>query len=217
MTVLLLVRHGHTDAAGKVLVGWTPGVHLSDGGRKQADSLVERLAGLPIAAIYSSPLERCRETASPLAVARGLRIEFRDDLGETRYGRWTNRSIAQVRRTRLWREVQQAPSMARFPDGESLLDVQGRAVAELQRIAAANDRRMVAVFSHSDVIKLALAHFAGVHADLFQRLVVDTCSVSVVELGRGVPRISKMNDTGDLTGLVPVPRRRGAPPSKVRG
>jgi len=222
MTLLLLIRHGLTDATGKRITGWTPGIHLSDRGREQAERLAERLAGVPIRAIYSSPLERCTETAAPLAAAAGREIVVREDLGEVRYGDWTNRPLSRLVRTRLWRTIQQVPSGARFPGGESLLEVQERTVREAGRIVGEHPRAAVAVFSHGDPIRLLLAHFAGVHPDLFQRLAVDPASVSAVAAGDGVPRILRVNDTGDLRDLGHLTRRRGAQgargaPGKVRG
>ena len=213
MTVLLLIRHGHTDTAGKHLTGRAPGVHLNARGREEAARLVERLEGVPIAAVYSSPLERCRETAVPLAKARKLPLRPRQALIEVDYGDWTGRPISQARRTKLWRAVQHAPSSVRFPGGESLLEVQNRAVAEVRAVAAAHPRGTIAVVSHADVIRLLVAHFAGMHADQLQRLIVDPGSVSVVALGDQIPRVLKLNDTGDLSALRPPKRAR----RKVRG
>jgi probable phosphoglycerate mutase len=210
MSVLVLVRHGMTSVTGTKLTGWAPGFHLSEEGRAQAERAAERLAGLPIRAIYSSPLERCRETAEPLAGRLHLSIRARPQLGEVRFGEWTGRSLAQLRRTKLWRRVQLVPSNVRFPGGESFAEVQERAVAELLRIADAHRDGVVAVFSHADVIKLVLAHFAGMHQDAFQRLVVDPCSVSIVAVQEGMPRVVRMNDTGDLEHLVAPSGRRGA-------
>lgn len=203
MTLLLLIRHGMTDATGERLTGWTPGIHLSERGREQAEQLAERLANVPIAAIYSSPLERCRETATPLASARRLRVREREDLGEVRFGAWTGRSLKQLARTRLWRSLQRAPSSVRFPGGESLTDVQERMVRELGRIAEAHPNSTVAVFSHGDPIRLAVAHFAGMHADLSQRLAIETASVSIAAVGGSIPRVLKLNDTGDLNAMIP--------------
>jgi probable phosphomutase (TIGR03848 family) len=197
VTLLVFVRHATTRSTGKRLMGWTPGVHLSQEGRIQAEHLAERLAGVPFRAVYSSPLERCLETAAPLAAARRLEVERREDLGEVRYGSWTNRPLSQLARTKLWRTVQQAPSRARFPGGESLLDVQTRAVREADRIVASHPNRAVLVVSHGDVIRLLLAHYGGLHTDLFQRLTVGPASVSVVAAGNGAIRIIKVNDTGD--------------------
>ena len=204
MTTLLLVRHGHTDAAGNRLTGWASGVHLNELGRREAAELTERLDDLPVRAIYSSPLERCRETAAPLAKARGLPVRIRRRLIEVDYGEWTGRPISQLRRTKLWRQVMFAPSGARFPGGESLLEVQARAADEIRAIADEHGRGIVVVLSHADVIRLLVAHLAGMHADHLQRLVIDTGSVTAVALSNGVPRIMKMNDTGDLSALRPT-------------
>ena len=208
MALLLLIRHGLTEATGKRLTGWTPGVHLSEEGREQAEGVARRVAPLRPAAIYSSPLERCRETAEPLARATGRSIRVVEDLGEVRYGDWTGRTFGQLARTRLWRAVHRSPSSVRFPGGETLGETQVRAVAALDRIVAGHARRTVAVFSHADVIRLLLAHFAGIHLDLYQRLVVAPASVSVVAAGDGIPLLLRVNDTGSL----PEPGRR-----RVRG
>ena len=157
MTLLLLVRHGHTPTAGRILTGWAKGVHLSERGREQAEALVRRLEKIPIDAIYSSPLERCRETAAPLAKARGLPVRLRRDLLEVDYGDWSGRSIRQLARTRAWRAVQDAPSAVRFPGGETLRGVQARAVDAVRSIAEAHPEGCVAVITHADVVRLALA------------------------------------------------------------
>jgi len=214
VALLLLIRHAVTEATGKRLSGWAPDIHLSERGREQASRLVDRLAPVRIAALYSSPLERCRETAEPLASARGLEVRDTDDLGEVRYGDWTGRSLAQLSRTRLWRSVQQTPSAVRFPGGETLLEVQERAVRQVAAIASGHPKGVVALVSHGDVIRLLLAHYAGLHVDLFQRLVVSPASVSVVAAGDGIPRIIRVNDTGGLRDLAP-PRERRRP--KVGG
>jgi probable phosphoglycerate mutase len=212
MTVLLLIRHALTDVTGKKLSGWTPDVHLNTRGREQAEGLAERLAPLRIAALYSSPLERCRETAAPVAAQKALKIQRRKDLGEVRYGDWTNKSLRQLAKTALWQTVQNNPAAARFPNGESLLECQTRVAAEAGRLADEHPDQMVALFSHGDPIRLLLAHFAGVHADHFQRIMVSPASVSVVALGHGVPRIVRMNDTGGLDELVEHPSDK-----KLRG
>jgi len=212
MPLLLLIRHAVTAATGRSLTGWTPGVHLSDQGTGQARALAERLTPVPISAMYSSPLERCLETAEPVAAQKRLSVTRVDDLGEVRYGDWTGRSLAQLSRTRLWKTVQSSPSNARFPNGESLLEVQERAAREVGRIAAMHPRGVVAAFSHGDVIRLLLAHFSGVHVDLFQRLVISPASITAIALGDGVPRILRVNDTGAVGDLIPAkprPRKMG--------
>jgi probable phosphomutase (TIGR03848 family) len=217
MTVLLLIRHGHTEFADKRLTGWMPGVHLSERGRGEAERAARRLDGMPIAAIYSSPLERCRETAAPLAGARGLPVETRGELGEVRFGAWTNRTLAQVRRTKLAMAAQHSPSTVRFPQGESYPEVQARALREVERLVAAHPKQTIALFSHGDVIRLLLAHFAGMHMDQFQRLVVDPASISVVVVGGGPRIIYKMNDTGDLSGFARWGGGQRVSRRKVRG
>jgi probable phosphomutase (TIGR03848 family) len=201
MTTLLLVRHGHTDAAGRRLTGWSPGVHLNELGREQAERLVERLDGVRVDAIVSSPLERCRETAAPLAKARRRAVDVRRAWIEVGYGEWTGRPITQLRRTKLWRRVMHAPSNVRFPGGESLLEVQTRAVGATFDVAARHPKGTVVVVSHADVIRLLVAHLAGMHADHLQRLSIDTASITAVSLSDGFPRLLTVNDTGDLAVL----------------
>jgi probable phosphomutase (TIGR03848 family) len=223
VTLLLLVRHALTDATGKHLSGRTRGIHLSEAGRAQADRLVERMAGIPLKAIYASPLERCVETARPPASARGLDVRIESRLIEVDYGRWTGRSMAQLVRTSLWKQVQASPAAVRFPGGESLREVQLRTVQALDDIAEAHPRAVVATVAHADVIRLAVAHYAGVHIDLFQRLVVSPTSVSAILLGDRIPRVLRMNDTGTLEDLVPRGRGTGSDgagarkPGTVRG
>src|SRR4029450_8606264 len=140
--LLVLIRHGVTAATdGGVLAGWTPGVHLTDPGREQAERLAARLDGVTIHSIYASPLERCRETAAPLAAGRDLRRPTRAAPRAVRHGSWTGRNVKLLARTNLWKVVHQVPSRARFPGGESLLEVQYRMVGELERIATAKDRK----------------------------------------------------------------------------
>ena len=209
MTLLLLVRHALTDVTGKRLSGSTPGIHLSEQGRVQAKDAAERLAPLRLAAIYASPLERCVETAEAIAESRGLAVDRVAALEEVGYGGWTGKSFAQLTRTALWKRVQYAPSSVRFPGGETLAEAQIRAVTALQAVAARHPKAVVAVVSHADIIRLSLAHFAGVHLDLFQRLIVSPASVSAVLLGDRIPRILRMNDTGTLADLATRARPTG--------
>ncbi len=196
MTHLYLVRHGHTDWADKKLAGWLPGVRLNATGAQQAEALVERLAPIPFAAIYSSPLERAVETASPLARARGLRVVKLPDLGEVRYGDWQGQSLKRLAKKKEWAIVQHAPSLMRFPNGESIREMQSRAVAGVERVAAAHPQGAVALFSHGDVIKAIVAHWIGMPLDTFQRLLIAPASVTVLSLGRFGARLLRLNDTG---------------------
>ncbi|MGH2573108.1 MAG: MSMEG_4193 family putative phosphomutase [Actinomycetota bacterium] len=212
MTMLLLIRHALTSSTGKRLSGSTPGIHLSDDGRSQAAGLAERLAPLRLAALYASPLERSVETAEVIAAATRLPVRPLPEVIEVGYGTWTGRSLAQLSRTSLWKRVQQSPSAIRFPGGETLIEVQRRSVAALDSLAARHPRGTVAVVSHADVIRLAIAHYAGVHIDLFQRLIVSPASVTAIGLGDRVPRIVRVNDTGTLADLDrrAAPRRSGS-------
>lgn len=208
MTLLLLARHALTAATGHRLSGQTRGIHLSDEGRSQADELARRLAGARPAAVYASPLERCMETAQPVAAAHGLSVGPLPEVQEVDYGRWTGRPLAALARTKMWRGLQDSPSSFRFPGGETLGEVQRRSVRALDDLAARHRRGIVVVVSHADVIRLAMAHYAGVHIDLFQRLIVSPVSVSAVLLGDRVPRIVRMNDTGGMQDLLTRARGR---------
>lgn len=196
MTLIFLIRHGHNDWADKKLAGWTPGVHLNPNGRKQAEALVERLESIPFEAVYSSPLERTLETAAPLARARGLKVNRQRDVGEVDYGDWQGKSLKQLSKKKEWTVVQVAPSMMRFPNGESLREMQNRAVAGVERIAAQHPKGTVAIFSHGDVIKAIVAHFIGMPLDAFQRLMIAPASVTVLSMGRFGARLLRLNDTG---------------------
>jgi probable phosphomutase (TIGR03848 family) len=208
MDRLLLVRHAVTTRTGSILSGWTPGIDLSDQGRAQARALAERLAALPLDAVYSSPLERCRQTAAAVAEARGLAVEIVEELGEVRYGTWTGRKLDELAKEELWRVVQYLPSGARFPEGESLYEMQVRAVAACERLRARHQGGTVLVCSHADVIKAVTAHYLGMHLDLYQRLVIAPASVTALAFAP-VPLLLRLNDTGDAADL-------GKPPPQAR-
>jgi probable phosphoglycerate mutase len=197
-TTLLLIRHALNDWVGEKLAGWTPNVHLNEKGEAQAKALAQRLADQPIAAIYASPLERAVETAEAIASALHFEIEIREGVGEVQYGEWTGQSIKELAKEDAWRVVQFNPSRARFPGGEAIREMQARAVAEIESILTAHPSQMVAVVSHADVIKVILAHYAGLHLDLFQRLVVSPASVSILSFTPMGPRLVCLNDTAHL-------------------
>lgn len=205
---LMLVRHAKNDWVGERLAGWTPGVHLNDKGRQQAKALGARLAHLPITAIYSSPLERAVETAQAIAAHHNLKVRVLEAIGETRFGEWTGASLKELSKTELWPVVQVYPSGARFPGGESLRETQARTVAALDALRDAYTEKtdVVVVVSHADVIKAAVAHYVGLHLDLFQRLVISPASLSVVQFSKSGPRLVCLNDTG----TVPKPPTRRA-------
>lgn len=193
MTTIYLVRHAVTAHTGRRLSGWMSGVPLTEEGRDQAERLAERLAGAGFEAVYASPIERTVETARPIAARNGLRVQTRRGLGEVDYGGWTGRPLRSLMRTKLWGVVQRWPSAARFPDGESIREVQVRALAEIEKIAIDHPRGKVCCVSHGDVIKLVIAHYLGVHIDLFQRIVVAPASISVIALSDLGPSVLSVN------------------------
>jgi probable phosphomutase (TIGR03848 family) len=203
-TVLLLVRHGVTPTTGKVLPGRAAGLHLSDEGRKQADAAAQRIARVPkIAAIYSSPLERARETAAPLARARRMPIRIERGLLECDFGGWTGRKLDELRKKPEWDVVQRHPSAFRFPDGESFTEMQARITGALARLVAQHPGRVVVAVSHADPIKAAVAHALGMPLDLFQRVVIGTASITAIAYGRTDSSVLTVNSVdGDLAALL---------------
>ena len=213
MTTVLFIRHGRTTSnAGGTLAGWTPGVGLDDVGQQQVAALGARIADVPLTAVVTSPLERCQQTTSGVLGSRDVPVHSDEDVAEVRYGDWTGESLKALAKQPLWKVVQQHPSKARFPgkDGEGLAAMQCRAVAAVRRW---NDEfgadAVYAVVSHGDVIKAVLADALGLHLDLFQRIVVDPASLSVVRYGDTRPFVERMNDLGgDVSALHPPKRRR---------
>jgi probable phosphomutase (TIGR03848 family) len=213
VTTVILLRHGRTTAnTGGVLAGWTPGVRLDDAGEAQVAAVGKRLAPVPLAAVVSSPLERCAQTAAAVVAGRDVEVQTDDRLGEARYGDWTGRTIKELAKEPLWKVVQQHPSAAVFPgpEGEGLAQTQARAVAAVRAWNATLGPDAVwLACSHGDVIKAILADALGLHLDQFQRIVVDPASISVVTYTDTRPFVVRVNDTGgDVSGLVPPPRKR---------
>ena len=190
---LLLIRHALNDWTGKRMPGWTPGIHLNEEGRAQAATLPRRLAAIRLDAIYSSPLERTLETAQPLAEAYGLNVIVRHRLGEVRCGDWTGRTLEELQQEELWTQIRVYPSGVRFPGGEAFWEAQARLVAELDEIRDAHPGQTVAVVSHADPIKLAVAHYIGLPLDLFQRLTVYPASITALAFTRWGPRLLCLN------------------------
>jgi probable phosphomutase (TIGR03848 family) len=212
MTLVVIVRHGLTASTGKALTGWLPGIPLDDRGREQASAVGVRLAPAHLDAIISSPLQRCQETAALIAAARDdgpaqLRVD--DRLGECHYGDWTGQPLRRLAAEPLWKVVQAHPSAVRFPgkDGESMLEMQQRAVGAIRDWNAelGRDARYL-VCSHGDVIKAILADSLGMHLDMYQRIQVDPCSVSVIRYTPLRPFVLRMNDAGaDVAALLQAP------------
>ena len=204
-TTMLLVRHGQTPTTGKVLPGRAPGLHLADDGVKQAEIAAERIGALPrVDAVYSSPLERAKETAAPIAKARGLRTKVARGLFECDFGEWTGAELKNLYKLPEWQTVQRAPSMFRFPGGESFTEMQTRMVTTLDSLRAAHPGGTIVCVSHADTIKAAVAHAMGTHIDLFQRIVVSPASVTAITWTVGGPIVLAVNSTGrPLTELAP--------------
>jgi probable phosphoglycerate mutase len=196
-TVILMVRHGQTPTTGKILPGRAAGLHLAEAGVAQAHRVAERIAELPkIDAIYASPLERARETAAPIAKALKQRVKIDKGLLECDFGDWTGAELSKLMKLPEWSTVQKAPSTFRFPHGESFTEMQTRMVSALDRIRAAHPGGTVVCVSHADPIKAAVAHAMGTHIDLFQRIVIGTCSVSAVAYTGHGPIVLTVNSTG---------------------
>jgi probable phosphoglycerate mutase len=191
---VLLVRHGRTATTGTTLPGRAAGLHLSDAGRAQADAVAERIAALrKVAAIYSSPLERTRETAAPIARALGLKVQIDRGLLECDFGEWTGKRLATLVKKPEWTVIQRYPSGFRFPGGESFPEMQTRITGALARLAAAHPGRTVVAVSHADPIKAAVADALGTHLDLFQRIVISPCSVTTIAYGTAGPMVLNVN------------------------
>ena len=204
-TTVLLVRHGTTATTGTVLPGRAPGLHLAERGQAQAEKVAGRIAELskkPVA-LYTSPLERARETAAPIAKALRLRAKVDRGLLECDFGTWTGKKLAVLAKKPEWRSVQQTPSGFRFPEGESFAEMQLRVWSTLELLAAKHRGKTIVVVSHADPIKAAVTFAQGVPLDLFQRTVISTCSVSALAIGTGTPLVLCVNSTSSLTELSP--------------
>jgi probable phosphomutase (TIGR03848 family) len=213
VATVLLLRHGRTtsNATGE-LAGRRP-AELDDTGRAQVARAGERLRVLPLAGVVTSPLIRCRQTVE-LALP-GAQPIVDDGLIECGYGDWEGRPLKELAQEPLWKVVQQHPSAAIFPNGEAMAEMSARAVATIRRW----DAKMTAehgpeaiwlACSHGDVIKAIIADALGLHLDEFQRIVADPASISVITYTPTRPFVVRVNDTGDLSGLVREKPKDGA-------
>lgn len=197
MARLLLIRHAPTAETGVRLTGRLPGVGLDEDGRRIAERTAGRLSDVKLKAVYSSPIERTRETAEIVARPHGLDPVIEDGLVEVDYGTWSGRTLKSLYRLKAWRTVQMTPSRMVFPEGESLADAQRRAVATCERLADRHHNDSIALVSHSDVIQSILSHYLGQPLDMFARIVISAGSVSVIDLPRqGFPSVATVNGTG---------------------
>jgi probable phosphoglycerate mutase len=192
-----MVRHGRTPTTGKVLPGRAPGHNLSADGIAEAERVAERIAAIAkVDAVYASPLERARQTAAPIGRALGKKVVIHNGLLECDFGAWTGASLTSLMKKKEWTTVQKAPSTFRFPNGESFTEMQTRMVSALDDIRSHHPGKVVVCVSHADPIKAAVAHAMGTHLDLFQRIVISTCSVSAVSYSLAGPVVLTVNSTG---------------------
>jgi probable phosphoglycerate mutase len=192
MAYFYLVRHGYNDYLGKGLAGRLPGVHLNEQGRREAERVALALADKGIEKIVSSPLERARETAAPLAKRLGLEVEISEGILEIGFGEWTGKSMAELDTSEHWKLFNAYRSGTRIPDGENMIEAQTRVVATLEKLRRGSARSF-ALFSHGDPIRLALAYYMGVPLDLFTRFEISPGSYSLLQLEDWGPRILCMN------------------------
>ena len=197
VSIIILVRHGHTPTTGKILPGRAKGLHLSELGKEQASKVATNLSMLDnVTAVYASPMERTLETAKPIASAFGLKVQRNRGLIEADFGKWTGRKLSDLRKLSDWEIVQKNPSLFRFPDGESFIEIQSRMVETITRISDKHRGEIVIAVSHADTIKAFLTAMLGTPLDLLQRLHISPCSVSPVILGNGSPFVLAVNASG---------------------
>lgn len=203
MARIVLLRHAHSVANEKnLLAGRTAGISLSKTGREQAGDLISRLGATQFDEVATSPLQRCRETIDPWLASAGSknRVVVDESLSEVDYGQWSGKTLASLRRKAQWKVVQDFPSQMIFPDGESLLEMQGRALSGFYRLNALKGKGPRLLVSHGDVIKSIVAHCLGMHLDQFQRLVIEPASLTIIDTDAGVSRLVRFNDVkGFLT------------------
>jgi probable phosphoglycerate mutase len=193
MTTILLIRHGHTDLVGNTLAGRSPSVHLSRQGETEAADLARNLSSVGIGLIFSSPLERTRETAERLASATGRSVRILEELNEVDYGDWTGREIRSLKDDPLWIRYNRYRSATRIPGGEWFVEIQARVVKRLEELRAGYPEHILAVVTHGDVIRAAIAHYMGIPLDLITRLVIRPASVSALSLSDFGPELLYMN------------------------
>jgi broad specificity phosphatase PhoE len=194
MTTILLIRHGLTDFVGKRLAGHLPGIHLNKVGLDQAKGIADLLQPTPIKAIFSSPLERSIETAQPMAIQKNLEIEVIEALAEINFGSWQGKTVKQIQRMKMWETVRENPSKVLFPNGESFVEAKKRLIGAMEYVLRnSTSEDYVACFSHSDSIRILLTHFLNMPIDSFQRIVIDTASISVIRVGDNEIRVGPIN------------------------
>lgn len=197
MARIVLLRHAHSVANEKnLLAGRTAGISLSKTGKEQAKDLIARLGDIQFDEVAISPLQRCRETIEPWLDTTGAKrqIVVDDAISEVDYGNWSGKTLASLRRKAQWKVVQDFPSQMTFPEGESLLEMQGRALSGFYRLNSVKGKGPRLLVSHGDVIKSIVAHCLGMHLDQFQRLVIEPASLTIIDTDSGTSRLVRFND-----------------------
>lgn len=194
MTTFHLIRHGEKDADEQLIVGRTGGIHLNARGREQAAAIAERLRECPIRHVFSSPLERARETAAPLARARGVEVQVLEGLHEFDFGEWSGMSQQALRSLPEWRGFNSFRSGARPPGGEAMLEVQVRFVREMMRLGKEFPNDQIALVSHGDPLRAAVCYFLGMPLDLFQRIEISVASISVLTMDEQGAQLLWLNE-----------------------
>lgn len=199
-TTVILIRHGQTNAnITGFYMGWDEG-DLNEAGYTQARHLASRLAALPLASLYTSPLKRAHTTAAILAESHNLRPEVLDDLIEIRLGDWQGKHMDEIKRRwpELWRQSRIDPSGLTLPNGESYTHVTERAVRAFERAVKANYDRHLVIVTHDSIIRMIVAYVLGVSNSIYRRLTIDNASLSVVEAVNDQFRLIKLNDAVHL-------------------
>ena len=194
MTTFHLLRHGEHAVQGKICAGRMPGVSLSERGRAEAERAAQHLAGVGIAAIYASPLERAQETAGIVSRRLDLPVTVLDDLSELDFGEWTGLTFDEVRRHPLWPEWASHRSLSCIPGGETMRAVQRRVVEALMEMRSQHADDHVVVVSHGDVIRAALVFALGMPLDFYARIEVATASLSTMRIDANGIRVIAVNE-----------------------
>jgi len=207
MSTLIFLRHGHSAANAKdLLTGQLPGVGLAPQGKKQALALIDRIGKNRIDYLHISPIERCQLTIDPWLRSKNSaslnRLEIVDGISEINFGSWSGRKLSSLRREPLWKDVQQRPSQVTFPEGESFKKVQKRAVEAVEAIRAIKGDKTHLIVSHSDTIKLILAHYLQMKLDAFQSLHISQASFSIIQTGKSGISVPVINSNQSLKELI---------------
>ncbi|HYF39819.1 MAG TPA: histidine phosphatase family protein [Gemmatimonadales bacterium] len=207
MTTFLLIRHALADPVGRLIAGRQPGVHLNDAGRQQASRLAERLDRVLLEAIYSSPLERARETAEPIAGSKRLQVQTVEAWNEIDFGEWTGRALSDLDPLPEWKRFNSSRSSCTIPGGENMADVLGRVLRDLDRLRCLHPAQgsCVGIVSHGDVLRTLVAHVLGIPLDFFQRLEISPASVTILEISGQAPRVLLLNSTDGWPGAIGRP------------